>query len=157
MDRIKVSPNFYLDEFVGKYIYNKFGAGAIIFVTEARIKRAEALRAMYGPIIINNWATGGPLQDCGYRDPDSKTGAFYSQHKLNNADDYHFVKFNGLPKLEKTAAYDKVRKDIVENPEMFLRLGITTIEAGTWSWLHADGRNTTGLVKAGEIYVVPYQ
>jgi|JI8StandDraft_1071087.scaffolds.fasta_scaffold93405_4 hypothetical protein len=157
MDRIKVSPNFYLDEFVPKKIYEQFGAKSIQFVSQERIDRAEAMRAIHGPIIINNWATGGPLQESGFRVPDTKTGAFLSQHKQNNADDYHFVKFNGLSKAAKLEAYDGVRLEIRNNPELYKGMGITTIEAGTWSWLHADGRNTTGLVKAGEIYVVPYQ
>ncbi|HRG27376.1 MAG TPA: hypothetical protein PLJ00_05775 [Chitinophagales bacterium] len=157
MQRIKVSPNFYLDEFVPKGIYDEFGFKSIIFVSQARIDRAEAMRAIHGPIIINNWATGGPLQDSGYRAPNSKTGAFYSQHKLNDADDYHFVKFNKLSKEAREEAYRKLRQEIIDSPELYLGMGITTIEDGTWSWLHCDGRNTTGIVPAGEIYVVPYR
>lgn len=153
--RILISSNFYLDEFVPEDIYSRFGKQSIIFVAKERIMRAEELRKIYGPVIINNWAwtATDPLQDSGYRVPSCPIGAVYSQHKLNCADDLHFVKFNGQGK----PAYDQIREDIKKDPAKFLAIGITTIEEGTWSWLHADRRNTTGLVAPDAIYIVPYR
>ena len=153
-DRIAVSANFYLDEFIPEEIWNQFRKKSIIFVRKEQIMRAEGLRKIYGPVIINSWAfKKDGLNWCGYRTPKCSTGAEYSQHKMKSAEDYHFVAFNGKGK----AAYDQVREDILKNPVTFLDLGITSIEEGTWSWLHADDRMTTGIVSAGKIYVYPYR
>lgn len=153
-ERIAVSIHFYLDEFIPEVIWNQYGKKAIIFVRKAQIVRAEALRKIYGATIINSWAfQPNGLNWCGFRTPDCPTGAELSQHKMKSAEDYHFTQFNG----KGIAAYDQVRDDIIKSPAKFLEIGITTIEAGTWSWLHADDRLTTGIVPEGKIYVVPYR
>lgn len=153
-ERIPVSDHFFLDEFVPETIYRAFGKKSIIFVRKKMVLIAEAFRGIYGPTIINSWATRADgLNDCGYRTPDSATGSEYSQHKFKSALDLHFVKFNGQGK----PAYDQVRSDILDDQARFLEIGITTIEADTHSWLHIDDRWTMGLVKEGSIYVVPYK
>ena len=154
INRVLISDNFYLDEFVPKTMIDKFGRKAIFWVRKEQVLWAEFFRKIYGATIVNSYAfIDNGLQDCGYRLPNSKTGAEYSQHKSSNADDLHFVRFNG----KGIDAYNQVREDILKEPKKFLEIGITTIEAGTHSWLHIDGRNTSSIVEAGKILVVPFK
>lgn len=135
MQRIKITNNFYIDEFVRKDFYEKWGIRSIHWIRPEVIRIDQFIRERYGiPIIINNWATGGDRQNSGLRYPIADIGAGDSFHKFGCATDKKFVGQN-------PAFYDEVREDIIKNwHSLFKPLGLTTIEANTYTWLHTDCR-----------------
>ncbi len=141
MNRIKFSEHFYLDELVPKEIYMQFYEKSIIFL-DPRIKdMIEGVRTYFNvPIIINNWYTGGDRHESGFRLPDTKTGARFSQHKFGRAVDMIFPKGTD---------YEKVRQTIRDKYDTFRKMGITTFEKNV-NWLHLDCRQT-GMDKLYEV------
>lgn len=99
------------------------------------LKCADLIREKYGACTVN--ASG--LVDCGLRDPQSKTGAKYSMHKIGRALDLHIrsieLQFAGK-KAEKTKAYDKIRQELLKDRNF----DVLSFEDGT-SWLHCDTGN----------------
>lgn len=135
MERIKVSENFYLDEFVGKSFYNKFGSKSIWFIDDRIIDIVQFIRTKTGKsITVNTWFNGGRFSERGLRDPNTSTGAKYSQHKFGKALDFEVsgIKSDDVRKLIQGEWKDELRE-----------LGLTAIEAGI-SWVHIDVRNTNG-------------
>jgi hypothetical protein len=138
MKRLKVSKNFYLDEFVPRSIYKKYGFKSIWFLDPRLIDLAQGIRDFLGvPVTINNWMTGGRRQYSGYRPPRSSVGAYYSQHKFGRALDIK-VKLSALD----LHSYEGLRDIIRNNYKHFKTLGVTTIEKNTKTWLHLDMRQT---------------
>lgn len=92
-----------------------------------------ALREKFGPITVNNWHAGGTYKESGLRDPLTKTGALFSQHKFGRAFD---CKFHGVTVQE---VFDFIIKHHNEFPY------ITTLEdikfTAPGGWLHFDTRN----------------
>jgi len=133
MERIKISENFYLDEFVGKKFYQKFGAKSRWFIDQRLIDMVQFIRTKTGKsVTVNNWATGGRFQERGLRDPKTSTGASYSQHKFGKALDFHV---SGI-------SSDDIRELIKgEWKQELMSMGLSAIEAGI-SWVHIDIRNT---------------
>lgn len=130
-----ISENFDLREFVPKSIYDAFGEGSIKFIDKRIVDVVQLLRDLSGrSVVVNNWHTGGSYSESGYRVPDTKTGAKYSQHKFGRAAD---VKVSGMTPKEVVAL-------IIKNEKMFMDLGLTTIENtnATPSWAHLDCRWT---------------
>lgn len=132
---MKVSDNFELQEFVPKDVYEMFGDRALSFLDKRIIDVVQLLRDLSGrPIIINNWHNGGKFSESGYRTPNTKTGARYSQHKFGRAADVKVT--------------DMSPKDVVElikkNEALFMAAGLTTIEnvEHTPTWTHLDCRWT---------------
>lgn len=87
----------------------------------------ESLRERFGKCVINNWAYGGELHQCGFRGGDTTTGALFSAHRYGRAADLHF----------KSKNYNDIREDLRANPLPF----ITEIEEDTQGWLHVGVRN----------------
>lgn len=132
---LKISPNFYLHEFVPRIIYNKYGNNAVWFIRPELIKLADFIRNWFGkPMYINNWYWGGPMQNRGYRTPNTTIGSLYSQHKMGAAIDFNI----------KDLHPDKIRQEILDNEQVFMGAGLTTLEDGAFAptWVHADIRNT---------------
>lgn len=130
-----LSENFDLREFVPKSIYDMFGERAVQFVDKRIVDVVQLLRDLTGkPIVVNNWHTGGQYSESGYRVPDTKTGAKYSQHKFGRAAD---VKVEGMTPKEVVAL-------IIKNEKVFMGFGLTTIENtdATPTWTHLDCRQT---------------
>lgn len=133
-ERIKVSKNFYLDEFVSMELYYKYGEKCRWFIDPRIILIAQEIRDIFGkPCIINNWWHGGSYNESGHRLPWTSTGASLSQHKRGAAID---IKIVGM------RDYDKIRDVIRRNFTRLSELGLSTIERGTKSWLHCDIRDT---------------
>lgn len=140
MKRIKVSNNFYLDEFINPVTYNKFGVKSQRYIRPELIKIAQCIRSYSGlSCEINNWATGGAYEESGLRDFTTSTGAKYSAHKFGAAID---IKIGNLDSHE-------MAKIIIENYEdIFKPLGVTRIENPDFtkgkyrSWLHIDVLHT---------------
>lgn len=129
--RIQVSEHFYLDEYVRKDFYQKWGAKCVHWIRPEVIKVDQALRYKFGVTEINDWWDGGKFDDRGFRYPITDTGATDSFHKFGCASDKVFI----------NASAEEVRKYIIANENYFMNLGLTTIEDNV-SWVHTDCRNT---------------
>lgn len=131
-------------ELVGPDVYKQWGENAIQFIDVRIIRVAQWLRTYTGKgIVVNNWVSGGVNDERGLRNPNTTTGAKFSQHKFGRALDFNIV---GLTS-------DQVRQIIRDNWETLKALGLTTIELGTQGWVHIDCRYT-GLET---LYEVPFQ
>lgn len=133
-------PNFRIEEFVPRSIYNRFGDNAIRFLDFRLLQTAQKIRNEFGvPMIINNWHSGGRLQNRGYRTPYSSVGATYSQHKMGRAIDFNILGMTS----------DEVYEYILEHEKKFRIMGITTMEDKqfTRSWTHIDLRVSNLLEK----------
>lgn len=136
MKRIKVSDNFYLDEFINPTTYNKFGYKSQRYIRPELIKIAQTIRAFTGKsCTINNWATGGAYKESGLRDFNTGTGASYSAHKFGAGFD---IKIDGMSSVQ-------MAHIIIDNYEdIFKPLGVTRIEDPEFTrgkhrdWLHVD-------------------
>ena len=130
MKRIKLSKNFYLDEYIPKELYKKYinnHPDYLIWLVDKRLVEADQkLRDKFGSITINNWFNGGDRQWSGIRTPDSKYYSYTSQHAWGRASD----------KIFSHATSDEVREYIKKN---WQELGITAIEDKV-SWVHSDVR-----------------
>ena len=136
MNRIKVSKDFYLDEYVTPEFYAKWGAKCIWWIRPENINVNQFIRDRFDiPMAINNWFIGGNRTQSGLRYPTTTIGAGDSQHKFGTASD---KVFSGVS----SSFYDEIREDIKTNfTELYKPLGLTTIEANTKTWLHTDCRN----------------
>ena len=84
MKRIKVSENFYLDEFIHPNIYNQWGERSKRYLNPKLVDLVQSLRNVFGSITINNWATGGNFINSGLRDFKDPLGG-----KLNRSGHYY--------------------------------------------------------------------
>ena len=145
MNRIKLSDHFYIDEVIPKEVYMQFYEKSVQFLDPRLAQMIEGIRNYFNvPITINNWFTGGDRHESGFRLPDTKTGVRLSQHKFGRAADLVFPKGTD---------YEKIRQTIRDKYDTFRKMGISTIEKDTNTWLHIDCRQT-GMDK---LYEVPYQ
>ena len=136
MNRIKVSDNFYLDEFINPTTYKKFCYKSQRYIRPELIKIAQCLRSYTGlPCTINNWFNGGSYEESGLRDFNTSKGASYSAHKFGAGID---IKIGNLSSHE-------MANIIIDNyKDIFQQLGVTRIEnpdftkGKTRDWLHID-------------------
>lgn len=119
---------FNATEFLPPEVYHARGERGMELIDSRVVATAIALREKFGPMIINNWASGGNFTQRGFRSAGTATGAVWSQHKYGRALDCHFVH----TRVEDARAY------ILANPSEFPF--ITCIEEDV-SWLHFDCRN----------------
>lgn len=167
--RIKVSKNFYLDEFLNPTLYGNLINGRDIYwskLAEDNIEQfykefkngyklkklisiAQFVRDRYGKsVTINNWGTGGSRVDSGVRNPDSTTGAPKSAHK----------QWEAIDLLVEGISESKIYEDVLSSQKDFIKAGVTEIENGTWNkstgegWTHLSIRQT-GLTF---IKILPY-
>jgi hypothetical protein len=130
MNRIQLSKNFFLDEYIPKELYLKFELKPAILIglIDSRlVKSDQMLRNQFGYITINNWWSGGVRNYSGLRLPASPDYSPTSQHTFGRASD----------KLCEVPA-EVVRQYIIAN---YLKLGITCIESNV-IWVHSDCRQT---------------
>lgn len=140
MNRIKISDNFFLDEFINKTTYRKFGAKSQRYIRPELVKIAQTIRSFTDlSCEVNNWINGGAYNESGLRDFNTSTGASYSAHKFGAAID---IKIGDLDSHE-------MAQIIIDNYEdVFKPLGVTRIEDPFYtkgkhrSWLHIDILNT---------------
>lgn len=131
MKRVKLSDNFYLDEYIPKELYlhyEKIDKLHILIglIDNRLIESDQRLRDIFGPITINNWWDGGNRQWSGLRTEECPQYSYTSQHSFGRASD----------KLFKDVTIEEVRKDIVKEWKYYK---ITCIEDNV-SWLHSDVR-----------------
>jgi hypothetical protein len=136
VNRILVTDNFYLDEFIDPVTYSARGARSIELMDMRIILAVQHLRELTGkPITVNNWHKRGSLRLRGYRPEGTRTGAKWSQHKHGRALDFHIA---GMTTAE-------VHALIMAHEQFFVeRQWITVIEDArdTPSWTHIDCRYT---------------
>lgn len=135
---------FVIKELVNPALLKKIGENiAWIMFDEQLLRKADAIRAKYGPCTIN---TDG-LTDCGLRDPQSPTGAKYSMHKIARGLDLHIrtieqaaakIKDPVERKKFKIREYNKVREQLMVNHEF----DCLSFEHNI-PWLHCDTGNRT--------------
>ena len=136
MGRVKVTDNFYLDEFVPPEIYNVRGARSLALMDIRIILACQHIRDISGRrVTVNNWWNGGALDERGLRISNTPTGARWSQHKYGRAVD---LSVDGMRPRE---VHDLIRKHEIYFIE---RQWITTLEnpAFTPTWTHIDCRHT---------------
>lgn len=131
----KISKNFHDYEFVSKTVYDRYGSNSKWFIDPDIVFIAEFYRGWFkAPVRVNDWHWGGRFHERGYRTPDSKTGARLSQHKMKAAFDCDI----------KGISANDVRKEILENQDIFMAAGVTTLEHEAYAktWVHTDKRVT---------------
>lgn len=116
---------FSIKELVSKQVYQKYKETAWMFFGPDEKDDLDTIREANGrAIIINNWAVGGNLSQCGLRcnlDPlvISKTEIYCSAHCMGKAFDLHDVLGNnarlydivtGLIKKKKLKAFRRIEK-----------------------------------------------
>lgn len=130
---MKITNNFYLQEFVPKILYNNFVEKSIWFIDPKIVKIAEFFRKRFGKsMYINNWLFGGTFEQRGFRYPNSDVGSWLSQHKFGRAIDFNIRGFTS----------DEIRDDIFSNESLYFNIGITAVEHGDYAptWVHIDIR-----------------
>ena|SRR3990167_10573598 len=130
---MKISPHFFLQEFVPANIFKKWDKKSFWFIDKRIIDIAESIRNhIRKPVIINNWKDGGAYNYSGYRPPECNVGARFSQHRLGRAID---IKVPGIDLLQ---LYSFIKKNSDKFPD------ITCLEniQHTNTWIHADCRFT---------------
>jgi hypothetical protein len=96
---------------------------------------ADRLRERFGPMTVNNWRRGGERKESGLREPFTRTGARWSQHKFGRA----------LDALIRDISAEEVRKQILADPfhpdfEYITCLEMT-VDGKPISWLHFSVQN----------------
>jgi len=133
---MKVSTNFHLHEFIDSKTYARFGNASIWFIDPRIIQVAQFIRDRHKkPIVINGKFSGVTFNYSGFDPPGGyRRATSLSQHRFGRAVD---LKFIGMTVQE---AY----KDIIENQDLYLKIGLTTVEniKHTPTWLHCDVRTT---------------
>lgn len=123
--------HFKIQELVDPETYKLLGENAWSLFDPYLLSTMDRIRQRYNvPVTVNNWHTGGPFKDRGFRSSDSKTGAKFSAHRTGKAFDFDVE--------GKTA--DEVRKDILDNKEHIDFMFINRIEIGV-PWVHIDLAN----------------
>ena len=124
---------FALNEVVYPGAIQARGEQAWQLMDDRILRGADWLREKFGPCVINGKFGGKGFTESGLRDPFTKTGAKFSQHKFGRALDLKFMK------VTCTEVYDY----IIRNPTEARANGITTVEDirdTKGQWLHVDCR-----------------
>jgi len=122
--------HFRIEELVDPVVYKRFGQRALMFFDSRLLVTADAVREYFDqPMIINNWKTRGNYSHRGFRRPNCKVGAGFSQHKFGRAIDFDI----------KGLTAEEVRIEILNNQKHPAFTHITTLERGV-SWVHLDIR-----------------
>jgi len=128
-----LTPHFRIEEFVPEVIFREYGDHSIWFIDERLPQLAEFIRMRFGcSMTINNWLWGGGRNNSGFREPECTIGARLSDHKRGIA----------LDIVPKDITPEEIRQDIISNFLVYRKLGLTTIEMGTDTWLHISLRYT---------------
>lgn len=143
---MKYSKYFTLQELVPPSIFSHYGAKSSQFLDHRSGALLDRIREFLGePISINGLFNGVAFSNSGFRTPDTLVGGKLSQHKFGRAYDLK------ISLTHKIKSYEEFRQIIRDNFEELNKLGLTTIELNTPTWLHLDMR-FTGL---NYLYEVP--
>lgn len=131
MKRIKISENFYLDEFIHPEIYHRFGGDSKLYLSPNLVFLVQAIRTKYGkPISINTWATGGVRKNSGLRDYKNPLNG-----RLNRSRHYY-----GLCADMVCSDIKELQNHVNDNLEYYHKLGLRVVENfnHTPTWLHVS-------------------
>ena len=132
MKLIKVTKNFYLQEYIDPFFWGIYAEQCIRFLDPVKFTLSQFLRDRYGKsITINNWHVKGIYKESGLRRRNTKTGSYYSAHKSGRADD---LKIKGM-------IAEEVRQDILKHEALFFEQGLRAIELDTPTWVHLSTEN----------------
>lgn len=133
---------FTIRELVNPALLKQIGENIAWTIFDENLLRcADLMREKYGPMTINT----ANLTDCGLRDPQSKTGAKYSMHKIGRALDGHIISIERAAaqitnaderKKYKIREYNRVRTELMADPK-FVELNFEN----NINWLHFDTGN----------------
>ena len=143
---MRVTKHFELHEFIGPDLYNKRGRHSITLMDDRMLMLPEVEKEYFSNlyetevfIVINDYHWGGQRDESGYRDPNTKTGAKWSQHKEGRALDskYYYREKNGS-KIWIPA--NEIRLLMLQDQEFFMKHGITRLESDQYAptWVHRD-------------------
>lgn len=136
--------HFGIKELVSKIVYDKFGEQAWMFFDPDTLSDLDTIREANGAgIIINNWASGGSLSQCGLRsnmDPmvKQKKTLYVSAHCLGKGFDLH-------DSLGRNARLHGIVLDLIKKKQLkkFKRLEDFKLTPG---WVHVDEYQTNAIV-----------
>jgi hypothetical protein len=140
MNRIKISPHFYLDEIIDPVTHSEMGEKGIEKIDPKLIDILEYVRTeLKKGVIVNTWATGGQYKESGLRNPNTTTGAKRSAHKEGKAVD---VKIVGM---DAANFFDWC----IKHKQQLYNLGVREIEdhSFTPTWTHLGTRGEHSEIK----------
>lgn len=135
---------FNIKELVSPIVYKVWQDKAWMFFDEDVLKELDYIRETFGsPIIINNWASGGSLEQCGLRSNKdkivmNKKTLYLSAHTQSKAFDLHSAWGNHRKLYEH--CYDLIKKGKLKK---FKRLENFT---NTLTYVHIDTFQTNAIV-----------
>lgn len=141
--------NFGIKELVSPIVYNKWGEQAWMFFSPGILKELDLIRETYGkPIIINNWASGGNLRQCGLRSnldqivmDKTKSGVLYlSRHTLSTAFDLHCG--HGHNRALWDHCYSMIKSHKLHLFNQLENHTITITKNGEWVHIHSSNSDT---------------
>ena len=128
---MNVPVGFVLQELVPPDVFGLLGDKAIRLIDPNVLAILAQIRADYGPLIVNNWHTGGQFKWRGFRPMNCPEGAPKSMHKEGKAIDCH------SPRI----AVEQMRREVIAKAKtrhpIYSLIG--GIEDGV-TWLHFDTR-----------------
>ncbi len=172
MTRIKVSDNFYLDEFIDPWTYYLYGSKSLRYIAPQTIAFTQRVREILEvPCTINNWSNHGKLSAKEFLlQPRWKQNRSFKESGLRVFDKALYNKklkargmkgdalikkvvggttsqhkFGRASDIKQNAFTSKDVHDIIEDYRReLMELGLTTLEhhEATRSWVHMDGRTT---------------
>lgn len=144
-ERIKVSQNFFLDEFMHPEIYKRFGKNSTVYLNQKLVELVELIRKGFNEdrkfqdvkapeigFVINNWATGGKFKDSGVRD-------FFNPHKKGSRS-RHYFSFCADLKLTGGVDEKELYLHILKFKDYYFSKGLTTLENYNFTpgWVHVS-------------------
>lgn len=134
---MKLSDHFNLDELVHSDIIEVVGDRSADFLHPELIPTLEAIRARFGPIVINGTYKGKEFTDSGLRLPNGNVGAKLSAHRFGTACD---CKFYDATPLE-------VQNYIIRHQSEFPNITRLENAMTTVTWLHCEIGKRKGSIK----------
>jgi len=149
--RFKVSKNFYEDELIPPAIYNNKRLKNEWFIDKITLRILQSMRDFYGPMIVNDWFTGGQYKYSGYRNPSCPEGSKLSMHRHMKAMDPKPRECSPSAIIDDIIGYNKLLKN--GNPHgiriPYFVHKITCVEYSIKrkrpTWAHWDTRPTRKL------------
>ena len=128
--------HFKIQELVSPIVYSQWGDKAWMFFDEDFLKDLDTIREHWGrAIIVNNWAEGGNLKQCGLRSNlddlvKNKKTLYLSAHCMGKAVDMHDTK--GSNRALFNLVYNLIEQKRLKKIKRLENL------VNTPTWVHAD-------------------
>ena len=128
--------HFKIQELVSPIVYSQWGDKAWMFFDEDFLKDLDTIREHWGrAIIVNNWAKGGNLKQCGLRSNlddlvKNKKTLYLSAHCMGKAVDMHDTK--GSNRALFNLVYNLIEQKRLKKIKRLENL------VNTPTWVHAD-------------------